>query len=56
MRIRPARIAAGAYEALVYVFLALPTLVVVGASLNTAELLSFPPTMYGRWDIRWIGR
>ena len=42
MRIRPARIG-GAYEALVYVFLALPTVVVVGASLNTAELLAFPP-------------
>jgi putative spermidine/putrescine transport system permease protein len=50
MKIRPARIGAGAYEALVYVFLALPTAVVVGASLNTAELLAFPP---GGLTLNW---
>lgn len=41
--IRPGRLAAGAYEAALYLFMALPALVVVGASLNTSELLSFPP-------------
>lgn len=40
---RPSWIAGRAYEAVAYLFLALPTLVVIGASLNTAELLSFPP-------------
>lgn len=31
------------YEIAAYLFMALPTIVVVGASLNTIELLAFPP-------------
>jgi putative spermidine/putrescine transport system permease protein len=42
--IRAGTFAARTYEAALYLFMALPALVVVGASLNTSDLLSFPPT------------
>ena len=43
MSARVGGIASRAYEATVYLFLALPTIVVVGASINPTELLTFPP-------------
>jgi putative spermidine/putrescine transport system permease protein len=47
----PARsVAAGAYEAAIYFFLALPTIVVVGASVNPTDLLTFPPSGF---TLRW---
>jgi putative spermidine/putrescine transport system permease protein len=50
MSLRPGSVAASAYEVLVYLFLALPSIVVVGASFNTSELLAFPPSGF---TLRW---
>jgi putative spermidine/putrescine transport system permease protein len=50
VRLRPASVAASAYEVLVYLFLALPSIVVIGASFNTSELLAFPPSGF---TLRW---
>lgn len=50
MKLRTGALVAAGYEAAIYLFLALPTLVVVGASINPGELLSFPPTGF---TVRW---